>query len=243
MMQEEKAPELGQVIGVSLGPGDPDLITVKGLQALQQADKIFFPGSEFSNGRKDSYALAILKHYGLDADKLEGFYFRMSLDRSEAVKVYDATFQRIAAAYRQGLRVVIVSEGDASTFSTFSYLLPHLAKAQIPVTVVPGITSYALVAAVHAVPLSSQDERMVILSRVQDAAELQQCLQRFDTVVLMKIRSVMAVILPVLQQQPVSVYYGERMGTPQQFISQDLAEISGRDIPYFALMIVKKKRL
>ena len=67
--------------GVSLGPGDPELITVKGLNALKEADKIYFPGSLFSNGKQSSYSLSILDHYKLDQNKLVGFYLKMSLDR------------------------------------------------------------------------------------------------------------------------------------------------------------------
>lgn len=229
----------GEVSAVSLGPGDPELITVRGLNVLKAADKIYFPGSQFSDGRQDSYSRSILNHYELDAAKLEGFYLKMSLDRTEARALYQTTFQRIKADYEQGLKIAVVSEGDASTYSSFSYLLEHLQDAGIPVRVVPGITSYALTAAGHQVPLSIQQEQLAIHTQVESAAELEESLAQFDTVVLMKIRSQMPVIIPVLEQLPVAVFYGERMGTDQEFISQDLEEIKTRAVPYFALMIIK----
>ena len=57
------------IYGVSLGPGDPDLITLKGLKVLQEADKIYYPGSLYKSGEKASYALSILEHYKLDSNK------------------------------------------------------------------------------------------------------------------------------------------------------------------------------
>ena len=229
----------GRITGVSLGPGDPDLITVKGLQVLKEADKIYFPGSQFSDGRKDSYALSILQHYDLDPAKWEGFYLSMSLGRKEARSLYEKIFLNIKQDYEKGLGIAIVSEGDASTYSSFSYLLAHLQDANLPVSVIPGITSYALAAAIHANPLCIQGEKMVILPRVKRVAELQQSLKHFDTVVLMKIRSVMPVILEALESRSVAVFYGERLGTEKQFISMDIAEIREREIPYFALLIIK----
>ena len=83
------------ITAVSLGPGDPELITIKGLNALKEADKVYFPGSLFSNGIKSSYSEEILAYYNLDAAKCFGFYLEMNLDREQANTVYDDTFELI----------------------------------------------------------------------------------------------------------------------------------------------------
>ena len=83
------------IYGVSLGPGDPDLITLKGLKVLQEADKIYYPGSLYKSGKKASYALSILEHYKLDSNKLQGFYLEMDLERIQAREIYEATFQQV----------------------------------------------------------------------------------------------------------------------------------------------------
>lgn len=241
-MKQTKPIQAGEITGVSLGPGDPELITVKGLQALKEADKIYFPGSQFKGGQRSSYALSILRHYHLEAARLEGFYLKMSLAREEAAALYATTFSHIKNDYEAGLKVAIASEGDASTYSSFSYLLEHSQAADIPVSIIPGITSYALTAAAHKVPLCLQNERVVILPRVRTVTELQESLRHFDVVILMKIRSVMPVILEALKNLPLAVFYGERMGTPQEFTSSDPAAIALREVPYFALLIIKKDK-
>ncbi len=243
MQQERKNILQGSVTGVSLGPGDPKLITVKGLELLKKADKVYYPGSRFQDGRRDSFSLPILQQYRLDPAKLIGFYLKMSLDREEAIKLYKATSEQIKEDFAQGLHIVVVSEGDASTYSSFSYLLLYLRAAGISVDVVPGITSYALAAACQKAPLCLQNEKMLLLPRVQCEEELLQCLRHHDTVVLMKIRSVLPIIIAVLETNQLSFFYGERLGTEKAFTCSDLSVLKERKVPYFSLMIIKKAPL
>ena len=240
MKKTNKIPPQGIVTGVSLGPGDPGLITMKGLQALKEADRIYYPGSKFSDGREDSYSLAILKHYNLDPEKLKGFYLKMSLDRQEAELLYEEVFQRLVGDYEKGMKIVIVSEGDLSTYSSFSYLLQKIKKAHLKVELIPGITSFTTASATHQVPLGLQHEKVGILPRVQSEHELTQSLNTYDTLILMKIRSVKSLVMKVIGSMQLSVFYGEKLGTANEFTSTDLEEIQQRDIPYFALMIIKK---
>src|SRR3954468_9642673 len=100
------------IYGVSLGPGDPLLITVKGLQVLQKADRIYYPGSLPGS----SYSLGILQHYNLDESKFRGMFLNMSDDRSQAEQTYLTTFQEMLVDYNNGLDIAFVSEGDISFY-------------------------------------------------------------------------------------------------------------------------------
>lgn len=228
------------IYGVSLGPGEPDLITVKGLKILQKADKIYYPGSLFKSGKKASYSLSILEHYNLEASKLVGFYLEMSLARVQAQQVYETTFQQIKKDYENGLTVAVVCEGDANTFSSFSYLLEKIVAEKLNIQLIPGITSYTMAASESLQPLCLQNEKLLILPRVQSEKELEEALRNFDTVVLMKIISVMEVIENVLENKNFKVTYCERLGTEQQYIASNLEAIKNREIPYFSLIIIKK---
>lgn len=231
---------LSPITGVSLGPGDPDLITVQGLKALQDADVIYYPGSLYKSGNKASYSLSILEHYQLDTDKLKGFYLEMSLAREQAEQIYESTYHDIKADYERGLKVAIVSEGDLSTYSSFSYLLIKMKAEGLDTRLIPGISSFALLAARSQTPLCLQNDRVVILPRVQTAEELQEAIASFDTVILMKIKTVIAVIDQVLSTDSYTVQYGERLGTSNEYVSSDWKEIKAREIPYFSLMIIQK---
>lgn len=230
----------GHIYGVSLGPGDPELITVKGLKALQSVDKIYYPGSLWKDGRQTSYSLAVLESYDLDPKKLEGFYLEMSLERAHAKEAYEAAYQKIKADYLAGRSVAIVSEGDLSTFSSFSYLLEKIHQDNLSTSLIPGISSFALLAAQAQQPICLQDEKVLVYPRVQSSTDLKEAIEHHDTIILMKIRSVIEVIDQVIKDTPLRVHYAEYLGTEKQFISEDWALIKARKTPYFSLMMIKK---
>lgn len=230
----------GKIYGISLGPGDADLITLKGLKILQKADKIYYPGSLFKDGRKSSYSLSILNQYDLDSSKLEGFYLKMDLERAQAKTIYETTFQQIYTAYKKGLSVAIVSEGDISTFSSFSYVLEKIKAHKLPIDLIPGITSYLHLASESKIPLCLQNEKVTIIPRVQNKDQLKEVMLNFDTVILMKIKSVMEHIMPVIDTKKHSITYAERLGTDKQFITNNWTVANQREIPYFSLLIIKK---
>jgi precorrin-2/cobalt-factor-2 C20-methyltransferase len=230
----------GKIFGVSLGPGDPLLITVKGLQVLQQADKIYYPGSLLADGSTSSYSLQILQHYQLDESKLQGMYLQMSDDRSAAEQTYADTFQLLLADYHAGLQVAFVSEGDISFYSTFAYLLKHIHAHQLDVEIIAGVPSFILGAAAHQSSLAILNEKIAILPRMKDQETLSRYLAEFETVVLIKVRSVLHDIRTLIQQTGLQMMYCERLGTAQQYITTNINDLEKRDIPYFSLLILKR---
>lgn len=232
----------GKIYGISLGPGDPDLITVKGLQLLKEVDKIYYPGSVSADGTTSSYSLSILKHYQLAENKLKGMFLQMSDNRTVALQTYADTFQKMIADYQNGLQIAFVSEGDISFYSTFSYLLTHIHQHKLDVEIVAGVPSFLLGAAEHQIPLALLHEKTVILPRMNKVGQLESYLAEFETVVLIKVKSILHEITPTILNQNVSVLYCERLGTSEQFISTSMEEITQREIPYFSLLILKKQR-
>ncbi|SFM83335.1 cobalt-factor II C20-methyltransferase [Chitinophaga sp. YR627] len=230
----------GKIYGVSLGPGDPLLITVKGLQTLQQADKIYYPGSLLADGSTSSYSLQILQHYQLDADKLQGMFLKMSDDRDAAEQTYAATFQEMLAEYEAGLQVAFVSEGDISFYSTFAYLLKHIQQHQLELEIIAGVPSFILGAAQHQSSLAILNEKIAILPRMKDRDTLSRYLEEFETVVLIKVRSVLKDIRSLIQQTGIQIVYCERLGTTQQYITTNINDLENREIPYFSLLILKR---
>lgn len=232
--------KIGKIYGVSLGPGDPDLITLKGLKILEKVDKIYFPGSLYADGTKLSYALSILEHYNLGNSKMQGFYLEMDMERVQAKKVYETTYQLIRKDYDKGLSIAVVSEGDLNTFSSFSYILEKILVDKLQVVLVPGITSYAMGASESLTPLCLQNERLLIIPRVQTEAQLLEALDNFDTVVLMKIKSVIPVLDAVLSKKAYRINYSEKLGTTAQFTTSNWEDITNREIPYFSLITIQK---
>lgn len=224
----------GKIIGVSLGPGDPGLITVKGLEALRRADKIYYPAS----GR-GSYSLSILGHYGLDADKLFPMMLEMTKDRSFNLGAYDMAFHQMAADCVDGLTVAFVSEGDISFYSTFIHLLRRIRDAALPVEMIAGVPSFLAATAAHREPLAVLDERMAIVPSLASSHDLEYYLLRFHTVVLIKVRQAAAFVGPLVRAGMATMLYSERVGTEEEFLSRSSEEMEGRETPYFSLVILK----
>ena len=232
----------GKIYGISLGPGDPDLITIKGLKILQKSDKIYYPGSLLPNGKTTSFSLPILQHHQLDEKKLVGMFLKMSDDRTQAEVTYRATFESMLQDYNNGLTIVFVSEGDSLFYSTFAYLLEHIQQHQLDVEIIAGVPSFILGAAQHQQPLAILNEKIAIIPRVKNSQELETMLNDFDTVVLIKIRSVLKDISPFLITSGLTIMYCERLGTTQQYITTNIEDIKNREIPYFSLLIIKKRK-
>ncbi|PKV53154.1 precorrin-2/cobalt-factor-2 C20-methyltransferase [Aquimarina sp. MAR_2010_214] len=227
------------IYGIALGPGDPELLTLKALRILKEVDLIFYPGS-ISKDQKKSFVYPILKYHGLGHKELKGFFLNMSYDRKEASETYAATVKDIEEAYRSGKKIAIVCEGDISLYASFSYILTALQELQLPVSLVPGINSFSLGASQHQIPLSLLNDKIAIVPRAKNIAEISKYFLEFDTVILMKIRSGWNDFRSELVQKDWKCYYCERLGTNQEYITTDLTTLTNREIPYFSLLIIKQ---
>lgn len=231
---------MNKIFGISLGPGDPELITLKGLKILKESDVIFYPGSLFSDGRKESYVRPMLDHYGLEEFKLQGFFLKMGLDRTAAEETYDQTANLLINLWKEGKKISIVCEGDLSFYASFSYLLERLQQENVPIELVPGINSFSLGAAKHQIPLCLQNEKLAILPLESSIEKIEQTFKDFDTIILMKIRMGWQSLWPSLLTKDWKYYYCERLGTATEYITSDIKELHNREIPYFSLLIIKK---
>jgi len=234
----------GKIVGVSLGPGDPQLITLKGLLALQRADKIYYPATAGAAGRpaespRASYSLAILQHYDLDKSRLFPVLLEMSADRSFNIAAYSDAFNKMKADCENGLTVAFVSEGDISFYSTFIHLLRLIHAAGVPVEIIAGVSSFLAACAAHAEPLAVLHDRVAIIPLLDDSSELEYHLLHFHTVVLIKARRAATLVAPFVEAGKATMLYSERLGTAEEFICRDPAVIATQEPPYFSLIILK----
>lgn len=116
---------------VSLGPGEPDLITLKGLKALQGADCIFCPATMTQDGKSSSRALSILNTLGF-SDTVQCFRLPMDKDRTLALRSYEAVYESSKILRAEGQNVVIVAEGDAGLYSSIHSHLRQAATRRHP---------------------------------------------------------------------------------------------------------------
>ncbi len=229
----------GKLYGVGVGPGDPELLTVKGVRLIQQAPVVAFP--EGVQG-KPGIAEQIVAPW-LRAGQVK---LPLSFPYVQAEEVLWAAWElaadQVQSCLQQGLDVVFVSEGDISFYSTFTYLAQTLQTRDpnVLIEAVPGIASPMAAAAVLGIPLTVRSQRLAILPALYAVADLETALQTSDVVVLMKVSSVYALVWQVLERYGLlqQSYIVERATQPSQVIYRDLSDRPQLDLPYFSLLIV-----
>lgn len=174
----------GKFTGIGVGPGDPDLLTVKAVKALNNVDVICAPKSAQS---KPSLALSIVQDVieGLDGDYsiLEPL-FPMIEDKSKLHEYWKEAAELIIEKLDDGLDVAFITLGDPAVYSTFSYVFKRVNNLGYETEIIPGITSFTGCSAAAKISLAEKDEIIVIVPKVDE--RLPQILEHGDTFVIMK---------------------------------------------------------
>ncbi|HBK32116.1 precorrin-2 C(20)-methyltransferase [Limibacterium fermenti] len=224
---------------VSLGPGEAGLITWKGLQLLQAADKIFYPATG-----SQSRAFDILTDLQIPLSRLQAFRVPMSKARSETHAAYRRVAEEVKEAYNEGLHIALVAEGDANLYSSSHYISELLASERIPVETVPGIPAFIACGALAHVHLAKQEEELHIVPGTITGAEIERRLsEKRANLVIMKASQCEASIKEFIAKHPdILLHYFENTGIAgKEFYSHHPEEIRARSFPYFSLIIIPKQ--
>lgn len=227
---------------ISLGPGDPDLVTIKALKALQQADVIFYPATTNPAGQTISRALDILIHLEIPSDKLSPFNVPMNKNRSLAIEAYEKVSAQITDEQQKGSKTAVVTEGDAGFYSSIHYIYDNLTLNQIPVEHIAGVPAFIACGALAGIHIVKQEEELIVIPGIVTEAELSNHLQSGKTIVIMKVSQCNDAIKSVIKNQDQHTYhYFENAGiTGKEYYTNNKDAILNRTIPYFSLMIIKQ---
>lgn len=232
--------QVGTLYGISVGPGDPELITLKGLRILKQVPVVAFPSGIHG---KPGIAQQIVDEW------LGGHQVQLALtfpyvqDIAILTQSWEIAAEQVWQYLRLGQDVAFVCEGDVSFYSTFTYLAQMLQQLhpESVVKTVPGVCSPMAAASALGVPLTVRQERLAVLPALYNVGELETILDWADVVVLMKVSSVYHEVWKVLQRRQLleNACVVERATLPQQVIYDDLRDRPTLKLPYFSLLIVK----
>jgi precorrin-2/cobalt-factor-2 C20-methyltransferase len=230
----------GQLYGIGVGPGDPDLITLKALKVLQQTSIVAFPAGR---DNKPGLAQQIIAPWLQPHQQQLPLYFPYVQDQQQLHRAWHRAAQQVAHFLVQGQDVVFASEGDVSFYSTFSYLAHSIQQLQpnVVVQTVPGVCSPLAAAAVQGSPLTLQQQRLVVLPALYQLVELEATLDWADVVVLMKVSSVYGQVWQILADRGLlnQSYVVERCGWPDQKIYTPLQDWGDLQLSYFSILIIE----
>lgn len=238
-----ETPRRGRLIGVGVGPGDPELMTLKVHRLITNAPVVCIPKR---NLKDDGYAAAIVQQYlRPDQQEVLPLEFPMTRDWERLKPYWDHNTEQIWDRLQKGLDCVFITEGDPFVYSTFIYMYEYMRKQHpdVEIEVVPGVSSFLAAAARFGMPLANQYERIAIIPDVADAADARRILEQFETVVFLKVNSIFEEIFTALEELNLvdRARFVRKVSAPGlEEVVEDIRTLRGKKLEYLSLMIVRR---
>jgi len=236
---------LGTLYGVSLGPGDPGLITRRAWLLLQRRDTAWtYPAR---STKTPSYAFAIAQRAELTPpEDHQSLLFPMTHDEAKLTRAWLRAADAVLPKLQAGQDVLFLVEGDASTYATFCHLARTVRALdeRIPVEVVAGVNAFTAACATQALPLCEQDDTVALVPAAYGVSAIERLLHDFDTLVLLKVKPLIGELIDWLQRRELLAHtrFIERCGAPDERVMvtpDELLSLRDTKVSYLSLMIVK----
>ncbi len=232
----------GELFGLGVGPGDPELITVKALKCLERSEVVAFPTA---TGNR-SNAKATVTPYLTDKHHLLPLTYPVTAGpvadttayQPMLKKFYDDTADEIAALLQSGKNVSIICAGDPFVFGSYMYWHARLA-GRFKTTVVPGISSILAAPVQLGMPLCHREDVVSVLPATLSEDELARRLQDCGSAVIMKLGRTFPKVVRALARADLleKAYYVERATMDRQRILK-VTEVSAGDVAYFSVIVI-----
>jgi precorrin-2/cobalt-factor-2 C20-methyltransferase len=227
----------GRLFGLGVGPGDPELLTLKALRLLRGVQVIAYAAPEHG----DSFARAIVASWieGHQREIVIRFPMRPG---PPPIAIYDAAAAALAGELDCGHDVALLCQGDPFFYGSFINLFTRLAD-RYRIEIVPGVSSLTACAAAAALPLVSRDETLAVIPATMDEAELARRLGDADVAAIVKLGRHVAKVRRVLDRLGLidGAIYIEHATLADQRVAP-LACIAPEEAPYFSMALVRRNR-
>lgn len=232
----------GTLYGIGVGPGSPDLLTLRAINVLRGVDIILAAASPRN---EDSLALSIAAPHLPPATETLRLDFPMTHDRDALRDAWEENAAKVAELLMSGKNAAFLTLGDPLIYSTFGYLLQTLAgkHPDLPVEVVPGITSFQEAAAKSKTILCEGRENLLLVAGVNDPERLDQALAAADSAVILKAYKNSAAVHAALAKAGKNgeTLFASRLGLPGECLLRGL-ENAPQDPPYLSLLLAPPRR-
>ncbi|NOZ58264.1 MAG: precorrin-2 C(20)-methyltransferase [Euryarchaeota archaeon] len=230
----------GKLYGVGVGPGDPELLTLKARRVLESVDVLCAPDSGRAGKALEIVRRAVKREFRLLRPR-----FPMTRRREVLERAWREASEAIYAELERGEDVAFVTLGDPTFYSTFAYVMQRLRAAhpEVEVEIVPGVTSLSACAASLGEPLVSGGERLAVVPAAYGLERLEQLAENFDTIVLMKVSRSFDAIAERIERLGLSerAVFAARCGS-DAFFSSDLASLRRKEVDYLSMILIRGLR-
>jgi len=239
---------MAELVCVGCGPGDPDLLTIKAVRAIRNADVIMCPTSREG---KDSIAYSIITSV-IDGSKkpdIVNLVFPMVKDKPTLENTWEKNAQIIADTIKSGKNVVYLTVGDPSLYSTWIYLHRELKSKhpEIKITVIPGIVSMFAFASKVGISIAEGDETIAVIPACYDLSRVKETAKNCDTMIFLKDGRYFDQVIALLKEAgfPDSSLFAiaQDVGTDEEIVKKlTLGEVTKDTLTskYFSIMVVKR---
>ncbi len=227
----------GKLYGVGVGPGDPELLTLKALRLIKENEVIAVPGKDI----RASVAYQIVKGAYEDLDKKTLIPVAMPMTKDPQVLKanHDKAADQVEDYLREGKNVVFLTLGDTTVYSTYLYVHKRILERGYEAEIVSGITSFCAVAARLNMGLVEADQPLHVIPATYKAQEMDEILKLPGTKVLMKTGKKMKQVKESIEKSGQKAVMIENCGMPSEKIYRSAEEIP-EDSGYYSLIIVKE---
>jgi precorrin-2/cobalt-factor-2 C20-methyltransferase len=237
---------LGTLYVIGVGPGDPELLTLKAVRILNEVPVICVP-----KGKEDGSSLAlsiVSKALNLSGKDIIEAHFPMQKTKSsenecELDTKWHNTVENVLSRLNRGIDTAFITMGDPSIYSTFFYLYDRILELNpaVNIEIIPGVSSINAAASKAKLSLGLADEKIAILPATY-ADNLKETLEKFDTVVLMKVHKVFDKVSKILDEMNLAgnAIYISRAGMDDELIIRDIKKIKKENLNYFSMLIIRR---
>jgi len=233
--------ERGVFYGLGVGPGDPELLTLKAHRIIQSADVIISPTKQMG---KPSIAYRIIEEYIQPETECRTMNFPMislSKEREALKKQWQENADVIQGDLDAGRDVVFLTLGDPMVFSTYSYVMEYLIARGVEVVTVSGVPAFCNLAAQINVPLTQGEESLGVVAMTQPMEEIRAILDAHRNIVVMKVSAGAAALADELKARGLEQSFAlvSNIGMETQTIVRDLDALYQK-VPYLSTVLIKK---
>ena len=235
----------GTLFGIGIGPGDSDLVTVKGAKLLAACKHVVVPKASEAS---ESVALRIIQPHLNSAAQVHELVFPMTVKQDELMSKWNESSRYVNALLSKGEDVCFPTLGDTFLYSTYIYLVQALQTIDphARIVTVPGVTAFSAVAAMTRFPVGVGKHPVTIVPSADDFATLDAALQTNGTVVIMKVGKRLDAILDRLEERKLleKSVFAAHVGMADEHIETDLRKLRGLGdkTGYLSIILVDASR-
>lgn len=229
----------GIFYGIGVGPGDPELLTVKAINAIREVDVIIAPKTEKKDG---SVALSIARPYLKEDVEIVYQVFPMVVRFEESTEAWEANKNEILSLLQAGKKVAFLTLGDPMFYSTYIYVYRLLEQEQVDIRTIPGIPAFCAVGSKLGYPIVEGNDVLSIIPATADAKKIKDVIAVSDNVVLMKVYKNFSSIVDVLEENNMTdkAVMVSRCGLPDEEKIEDIVAEKDKKVNYLSTILTRR---